>query len=104
MLNFYIEIANNGSTPLIFNDISDSIYLLIGAGANILFPPLVITGIQNRATTDPARTFTYSVTKLEVLQALTGGASYSFTIYNENRSGTCGWASCVAGVRIVKLC
>ena len=104
MINFYIEITNNNITPLTFNNTTDSIYLAIGAGADILFPPLVITGIQNRLTTDSAHTFTYSVTKLEVLQALTDGRSYTFTIFNENRSGTCAWASCIPRVRIVKLC
>lgn len=104
MLNFFIEIANSGSTPITFNNTTDSIYLLIGAGADILFPPLVITGIQNRTTENPALTFTYSVTKLQVLQALTGGRSYSFQIFNDNLSGTCSWSSCKVYVRIAKLC
>jgi hypothetical protein len=99
-INFIITIANNISTPIVFNNTQDSFELLVWNGIPPAPPPIKLTSIQNRPTSS-IQTGIYTTT---IYQTLLSGASYTLIAGNENRSGTCSWASCIVEVRIIRLC
>jgi hypothetical protein len=99
-INFIITIANDGSTPIVFNNTQDSFELLVWNSIPPAPPPIKLTSIQNRPTTS-IQTGIYANS---IYQTLSSGISYTLIAGNENRSGTCSWASCVAEVRIIRLC
>ena len=101
-INFVIEITNNATTPIVFDNTRDAFELLVWDGSATVPPPIKITSIQNRlagAANTQKGTYTTSI-----YQELTAGKSYTIIAGNENVSKTCNWYVCFAEVRIVKLC
>jgi hypothetical protein len=102
-INFIITLANDSSTFIRFDNLSDSFNLVRTKSTpapSIVYPPLKLSGIQTRPPSSP-QTAVYSTT---ILESLSSGTSYIFGADNENPSGSCTWASCIAEVRIIRLC